>query len=217
MTNRIGIFGGTFDPIHNGHLRLAEAAVLECGLERILFLPTAYPPHKEPEHLTLFQHRFEMLRLALEGREHFECSRIEESLPPPSYTIDTVHFLKKSLDPGTDMYFLIGIDAFLEICTWKDYNELLKSIFFVVSERDGVLDEQKNSLAQALGYRQESHHWKSIAGDKNEIRFLHQSPLVVSSSGIRERMKCGKTIAGLVPPQVHEYILKHGLYRSDCR
>jgi len=209
--HRLGLFGGAFDPIHYGHLRLAETAEVECGLEKILFLPSAFPPHKEPTLLTPFRHRLAMLNLALAGKECFSCSPVEEFLSPPSYSIDTVEFLRKSLPSDNEIFFLIGIDAFLEICTWKRYDELLECVSFVVSEREGDLAERKRSLAQTLEYKQEGHLWKSCT-DRKEIFFLRRPPLVLSSSNIREKVKNGESIVGLVPPRVQEYIMLNSLY-----
>ena len=208
---RLGLFGGAFDPIHYGHLRLAETAEAECGLEKILFLPSAFPPHKEPALLTPFHHRLAMLNLALADKECFDCSAVEEFLSPPSYSIDTVQFLKRLLPSDRELYFLIGVDAFLEICTWKRYEELLKCVSFVVSEREGDLAKRKECLAQTLEYKQEGHLWKSCT-DKKEIIFLRRAPLVLSSSSIREKVKRGESILGLVPPQVQEYITRNKLY-----
>jgi nicotinate-nucleotide adenylyltransferase len=214
LIHRLGLFGGAFDPIHNGHLRLAETAEKECGLERILFLPSAFPPHKEPTLLTPFRHRLAMLNLALADKECFDCSPVEEFLSPPSYSIDTVQFLKKSLPPDIELFFLIGIDAFLEICTWKQYEELLNCVSFVVSEREGDLAERKRSLVKTLEYSQEGNLWKSCT-DRKDIIFLSRPPLIISSSSIRKMVRNGKSILGLVPTPVQEYIMQNKLYRQE--
>ncbi len=152
-----------------------------------------------------------MLRLALEGRKRYHCSHIEAELPAPSYTLDTVRFLKTSLEKDTKFFFLIGIDAFCEICTWKGYDELLRTVSFVVSERDGTLAEDKDRLAQKLNYSQKEHLWKSSDG-KQEVYFLQQHPLAISSSAIRETLRAGTSVRDMVPAPVHEYIMHHGLY-----
>ena len=213
MIQRIGLFGGTFDPIHNGHLRLAEMAEMECGLQKIIFLPAAFPPHKSPTRLTSFQLRAEMLRLALVGRTGYEYSFIEAELPPPSYTIDTLRFFNESWGKDANLFFLIGIDAFLEIRTWKGYDELLRTVSFVVSEREGNFIDRKHNLAQKLNYKQEDHLWQSIDG-KQEVCFLRQPPLSISSSAVREAVRTGVAIRDLVPATVHQYIVHHGLYRT---
>lgn len=213
MRPRIGLFGGTFDPIHNGHLRLAETAEQECGLQRIIFLPAAYPPHKSPEQLTPYQHRVEMLKLALQGRERYDCSLVEADLPVPTYTVDTLKVLRILLPQDAEVLFLIGLDAFLEIHTWKGYDELLRTVSFVVSERECNLSEDKDQLARRLNYRRKDDRWISNEG-KREVYFLRQPPLAISSSAIREALRAGAPILDMVPIPVFEYIMHHGLYRS---
>lgn len=152
-----------------------------------------------------------MLQLALAGRGHYDCCHVEANLPSPSYTIDTLRFLKSSLAKETEVYFLIGIDAFLEICTWKEYDELLKTVSFVVSERDGNLAERKAILAQRLNYSYEGNLWKSNEG-KQEVYFLHQHPLAISSSAVRDALRAGTSLQDMVPAAVCRYIKHHGLY-----
>lgn len=217
MIRRIGLFGGTFDPIHNGHMQLAETAERECDLQRILFLPAACPPHKSPSQLTSYRHRVEMIKIALKGRKEFVCSLVEADLPIPSYTVDTLRHLKTSLHKNTELFFLIGLDAFLEICTWKGYEELLRTVSFVVSDRAGNVVESKEQLARLLNYRQEEDRWVSREGKRN-VYFLREPPLTISSSAIREALRAGTSILDMVPVPVYKYIMQHSLYclnRSD--
>lgn len=211
MTKRIGLFGGTFDPIHNGHLRLAESALQECSLDTVLFLPAAYPPHKPALRLTSFSHRAEMIRLALHGRKMYEYSLIEAELPSPSYTVATIRYLNRHFAEEKEFFFLTGIDAFLEIQTWKDFEEILHSVSFIVSEREGDFEGLKDNLACALGYFREGRRWKNAEGRKT-VFFLDRPPLAISSSDIRREVRARHSVCGLVPDAVETYILAHELY-----
>ena len=134
---RICLFGGTFDPIHNAHLRLAEEAARRFCLDRVLFIPAACPPHKPSATLTPYEERFRMVQIACAPYSAFEASRLEEG-KQLSYTIDTVRRFKPSLQPADQLYFLIGADAFDELESWKDWTELVRSISFIVVTRPGV-------------------------------------------------------------------------------
>lgn len=211
MTRRIGLFGGTFDPIHNGHLRLAESALQECHLETVIFLPAAYPPHKPALRLTSFAHRAEMIRLALYGRKMYEYSLVEADLPPPSYTVATIRYLNRHLAGDKEFFFLTGIDAFLEIQTWKNFEEVLHRVSFIVSEREGDFEDLKDHLADALGYFREGRSWTNTAGLKT-VFFIDSLPLTISSSDIRREIRAGRSVFGLVPDAVETYIREHQLY-----
>jgi nicotinate-nucleotide adenylyltransferase len=214
LTKGTGLFGGTFDPIHNGHLRLAESALKECRLERVVFLPAAYPPHKPVSHLTPFLHRAEMIRLALQGKRMYTCSLIEGALQAPTYTIDTLRYLCGRFAGGTELFFLTGLDAFLEIRTWKSYEELLKTVSFVVSERTGDFAEVKEKLARELGYTRKGRLWQSV-DEKKPVIFLDRPPIDVSSSDIRRKIRAGDCVDGLVPDNVLTYIRNHRLYSDN--
>ncbi|KGO34365.1 MAG: nicotinate-nucleotide adenylyltransferase [Desulfoprunum sp.] len=216
MRARIGLFGGTFDPVHYGHLRLAESALSECGLDRIVFIPAAMPPHKAASELTPFHHRVEMLRLALHDRTEFECSLVEAQLPVPTYTVETLRNFHRQYAPDTDFYFLTGLDAFLEIQTWKEYNRLLAMASFVVSEREREkLAPLKAQLAGELGYSTAGHMWKSN-DDRLPIYFLTKAPLTVSSSTIRRKIRLGEPINDMVPEVVYRYIRANKLYQGKA-
>lgn len=213
MRDRIGFFGGTFDPIHNGHLRLAENALTECGLRQVVFIPAAIPPHKSPEDLTPFSQRVEMLNVALQGRQEFVCSTVEAELPAPTYTVDTLRYLRKRYAPDTGLYFLTGLDAFLEITTWKEYRELLRIASFIVSERDGEhYVRQKNKLADLIGYFPQGSFWIGKDGAQ-PVFFLAGVPLALSSSMVRQRVRQNLSIRGMVPDGVYRYIEKYQIYR----
>ncbi len=212
MSQRICFFGGTFDPIHNGHLRLAGNALDECRLDQILFIPAAIPPHKSSAQLTLFSHRVEMLKAALAGRQEYALSQIEGELSAPTYTVDTVRYLRRQYAPETLLFFLTGVDAFLDIATWKEYEILLRMVSFIVSEREGGNYETRmQRLVERLGYRRNGRIWVTEDG-RLPIVFLSSPPLPLSSSSIRERIREKEPIDGMVPDGVRRYIEALKLY-----
>jgi nicotinate-nucleotide adenylyltransferase len=212
LSDRIGFFGGTFDPIHNGHLRLADNALTECGLDQIVFIPAAIPPHKSPVNLTQFSHRVEMLNAALQGRQAFVCSTVEAELPAPTYTVDTLRYLRQRYAPDAGFFFLTGLDAFLEITTWKEYLELLCIASFIVSEREGgQYAQEKEMLADRIGYYRQGTHWIGKNG-RLPIFFLTGPPLALSSSMVRRRVRQNLSIRGMVPEGVRRYIEKYRIY-----
>ena len=132
-TSRIGLLGGTFDPVHTGHLQLAEAALREGNLDQVLFIPSASPPHKVGTPITSFAHRLAMLELVSKRNPRFACSGIEGDLPAPSYTIDTLRVLGGLFPEETKFFFIIGIDAFLDFATWKSYRDILRLVNIVIA------------------------------------------------------------------------------------
>jgi len=156
-----------------------------------------------------------MLRLALHNRAEFECSLVEAQLPAPTYTVETLRRLCRHYAPGTDFYFLTGLDAFLEIQTWKEYNRLLAMASFIVSEREREqLAPLKARLAGELGYSTAGSVWKSN-DDRLPVYFLTQAPLTVSSSTIRRKIRLGESINDMVPAVIFRYIQEHQLYRGE--
>jgi len=194
----VGLFGGTFDPVHMAHLRLAEEAREEFNLERVLFIPAAVPPHKSGWGISPFQDRYEMVRLAVAGNPAFEASDLEASRPGSSYSVDTVRELKAR---WPDLAFLMGADQFLEIRTWKDPRELFALCRVVVFERPGF------DLADT----------ERMGPEIRSLNYLRARTGLysVSSSDIRGRMRAGKSLRYLVPEPVQEYILAHGLYKKE--
>jgi nicotinate-nucleotide adenylyltransferase len=134
---RIGLLGGTFDPVHCGHLELAGKAMEEFGLVKVLFLPTASPPHKRVDNVVSFEHRVEMIRLAIEGDDRFSLLEIESDIPAPNYTIDTLSLLLQNGETEKEFVFIIGIDAFLDIHLWKHHERVLNTIHFIIAARSG--------------------------------------------------------------------------------
>lgn len=197
---KIGIMGGTFDPIHIGHLLIAEYARISFKLDKILFIPTGNPPHKKKKHITSDMHRYNMVLLATNSNENFLLSTIEMDREGVTYTIDTINALKSIYD-NTDFYFIMGADSLLQIYSWKDYEKLLNMCKFIVAKRPGYKDNKLDEVKSDLNLKY------------NSQIFIMEGPLLdISSSQIRERVKKGISITYLVPRAVEIYIYKHKLY-----
>ena len=135
---RLGLFGGTFNPIHLGHLRAGLEIQERFSLDRVLYLPAAIPPHKATRELLSFAHRLKMVRLAVKGQSRLKASDAEIKRPGKSYSIQTVRYFHRAFPQGVDLFFILGLDAFLEISTWKDYRQLFGLCHFIVLDRQGV-------------------------------------------------------------------------------
>jgi len=219
----IALFGGTFDPIHTGHLRAAKSAASRFGLDQILLVPSAHPPHKLGGQLTAFAHRFAMLALACAGDQRFIPSLVEAPTPDarPQYSVDTVRTVRRSLRPADRLFFLLGVDAFLDLPHWKDYRSLLDLVDFIVVSRPGF-DARKiwsalpadltrpGPRARAGGLAQPD----AVQLRRSTVHILRGIELDVASRDIREAARAGRQIAGLVPAAVEKYIVKEGLYKT---
>lgn len=210
---KIGLLGGTFDPVHYGHLQLAAAAKEECHLDKVVFIPSAQPPHKNCSLISSFKDRLAMLVLAGADQDAYECNTIEEELPKPSYTIDTLRALKRQYEPDCLLYFMIGADAFLDILTWKSYGEILTSVNIILSKRKGYRAEELYALFDQLGYTKRGNIWCGNDGKKNII-ILAKTPVDQSSSGIRAKIVSNVSVQQLLPGSVLAYIQKNRLYLS---
>lgn len=208
------MLGGTFDPVHLGHLQLAESAMEECALDTVLFLPSAYPPHKDGKAVTSFAHRAAMLRLVSKTRSGFECDLIEAQLPKPSYTIDTMKILGNIYKDRAKLFFILGADAFLDIATWKAHDKLLGLVSFILSLRKGYQAELVKNMLQDLGYTAEGTRQTEENGTQH-IVILKSAPAAISSSAIRAMIARGEPVRRFVPASVERYIKKHCLYRQD--
>jgi nicotinate-nucleotide adenylyltransferase len=202
---RIGVMGGTFDPIHIAHLVVAEEAQARFGLDRVIFVPSGIPPHKEEGASLDAEERYGMVEIATAGNPSFEVSRMEIERPGPSYTIDTLRELRSLYGNGTEIFFLAGADSIMEIVTWKEPENVLRECTFVVATRPGF-DLAK--LQDALPERER----KMMATDPHVV--LMEIPLLdISSSDIRTRAREGRPYRYLVPAGVWEHIEENGLYR----
>ena len=211
MKKRIGLLGGTFDPVHFGHLQLAEVALNRCNLDQVVFIPAADPPHKKSYEITDFRHRATMVRMALAGHAALRLSLLEADLPAPSYTIDTLMFLIRKCKNNEEFYFIVGEDAFLEIDSWKSPQKLLTLTNFIVSGRSGYSPEYFEHFAQSLGYVVNGNVWSDPSGER-EIIFLPTTTDDISSSAVRTKIKENHSLQGYVPAEVIAYIKKNNLY-----
>ena len=212
---KIGIFGGTFDPVHRGHLAVARAAMRQLRLDRLIFIPAGVPPHKQHKARAAFHHRFAMLKLATAGEARFAVSRLEAS--GVHYSIDTVRRMKRSLKKGDRLFFLIGIDAFLDIASWHRAEELLRECGFVVSVRPGSSVREVTlvlppSLLRSAGcFPRRSRG--GIKVDGVSIHLLRGVRAPVSATQVRAAARRGRPLTQLVPAPVAEYIRKMCLYQ----
>lgn len=200
----IGLMGGTFDPIHVGHLVAAEEARQQFSLDYVIFVPAGIPPHKEYENITLPEHRHLMTTLAVMSNPSFIVSRFEIEQNKPTYTIDTVKHFAGSQNPEPNLYFITGADAIMEIYTWKSYEELLSICTFIAVTRSGY----------SLRHFHETLD-RNCPRLKHKIHLLEIPALAVSSTYIREKVVLGKTIKYLTPESVEQYIKKFELYRVN--
>lgn len=214
---RIGIFGGTFNPIHLAHLRSAEEVRAVQRLDRILFIPSAAPPHKRKYSLVSAEHRLAMVRLAIAGNPYFKVSTIEIDRPGRSYSVDTLRALH-SRTPGVSFAFIMGFDAFREIDTWKEYERLFELADLIVTSRPPMGEPELRRflpVAVRAQFCYRLHQLTHRTG--NRIIFQRISDLDISASAIRQRLSRGFSIRYLVPPAVERYIARHGLYVGRSR
>ncbi len=197
---RVGVMGGTFDPIHFGHLLAAEEVRIELELDKVLFIPSGRPPHKTGKTITEGLHRYVMAALATAGNPDFFVSSIELDRPGLSYTVDTVSALKSQLGESTEIVFITGADVIAEILSWKDTSGLLSICDLVAVTRPGYTMSGIERVKEHLGPLSARVHVLPVKG------------LAISSSDIRERVRTGKPIKYLVPAPVEEYIMKMGFY-----
>ena len=217
---RLGILGGTFNPIHLGHLRIAEEAREAAQLERILFIPTHTPPHKGNEEIIPPHVRLEMVAIAVEDNPSFDVSDMELTRGGRSYSVETLKALRK-LYPGEPPWFIIGMDSFLEIGIWKNYGELFELTNFIVAGRPGSWEERgKENPIERLPVDMREHFCYDVALDRIvhrcglETRFMETTFLDISSTGVRQKIEKGKSIRYLIPPGVENFIREKGLYRK---
>lgn len=213
--DRIGLLGGTFDPVHNGHLHLGGTVMKFCQMDSILFIPAAHPPHKRRASVCDIGHRLQMLRLAIGGIDRFSISEIELSRGTPSYTIDTIRQLQQQSGVDIDYHFILGFDAILEIETWYRWRELLFSANFIVAVRPGFSLERIEHLLERNDFhpdpRQEDCWVHPVR--KNVVRFLMERILDVSSTEIRQKIEVNEPWHHLMPESVASYIDANKLYR----
>ena len=218
----IGLFGGTFNPIHMGHIQVALKVNRTFSLDKILFIPSALPPHKKPGDIVDVKDRLEMIHQALIPYPDFEISDVELKRPGPSYTIDTVRYFKRIINKQSTLYLLLGLDAFLDIDTWKSYADLFSLTPFIVIMRK---DKRKNGTVGGLktiedhlkskvsdGYQYSASGSRFSHEEKQPVFVFNTPPIDISSTDIRRLIHKGKSIKQMVPEVVENFIKRKGLY-----
>jgi nicotinate-nucleotide adenylyltransferase len=198
---RVGVLGGSFDPIHIGHLILAEEAREQLGLSCVYFVPAGEPPHKRDRRLTPVEDRVQMTRLAIAGNSGFELSRADADRPGPHYTVDLVHILKAQLPAAAELYFLMGFDSLADLPKWYRPAELLAACRLVALTRPNIALDWA-----ALDAR--------LPGIRDRVTLLDMPELEIASNDLRARIRAGRSIRYFVPDPVCAYIYDKGLYRG---
>ena len=221
---RIGLFGGTFNPIHRCHLEAALHAKRKLRLERIVFIPSGDPPHKGNDSLAPARDRYEMVRLAIAEHAGLDVSDIEIRRPDKSYSIDTLQQIRNDLGPEAELFFIIGLDAFLDLPTWKQAAEMLRSCHFVVLGRPGaafislrkmsLLPPMERAPLLALDTQRAFQVDVSLPAGTRLI-LLAIPPCHGSASDIRHRIRHGLDLVNLLPASVESYIMRQHLYRQE--
>ena len=218
---KIGLFGGTFNPIHRGHLRVAKQVKQGFGLDQVILIPAALPPHKMPGGVVAAENRLQMILLAIEDTAGLGVSDVELKRTGLSYTIDTVQHFKNTLAGNAQIFLIMGLDAFLEIDSWKSYDKLLEKIAFIIVNRPlgGHSDNAGWKRLEKYLISQISPDYTFHASQScyrrpgcPPIHVCQIDALDVSSTRIREMIKKDRPIDRLVPPKVAQYIISKGLY-----
>lgn len=204
MPIRVGLFGGSFNPIHHGHLILARAAAESLGLLRVVFLPSRQPPHKADRTLLDANHRAEMVKLAIEDEPLFEFSDLDLIRSGPCYTFDTVMRFQRDFGEGVELCWIIGADSLAELCGWHRAEELVDACRIVTARRPGWDDIDWTQIERSFGPER-------VARLRDNV--VDTPRIEISSTNIRERIRSGKSIRFLVPPAVSDYVRLQGLYR----
>jgi nicotinate-nucleotide adenylyltransferase len=221
---RIGLFGGTFNPIHNCHLTIAAQIRERLALDQILFIPAGDPPHKPQDDLAPARHRLEMVRLAIAADPAFAASDVEVRKSTKSYSIETVRSLRDHYGPGADLSFVIGLDAFLEFPGWKQAPDLLQLCHFIVVSRTGLsfapladrppLPAISKQALESLDRRTQDRLDVPVPGGTH-LTFIRLPPCDISASDIRRKIRSGMSVASLLPAPVESYIMRVRLYQEE--
>lgn len=198
---RVGVLGGSFDPVHIGHLILAEEARGRLDLAVVYFVPAGEPPHKRDRRLAPAEDRIAMIELALADNEHFRVSRVDVDRPGPHYTVDLVQIIQEQLPAGCELYFLMGFDSLAELPTWHEPARLIAACHLVALTRHDISVDWEKLEAALPGIRQ-------------RVTILDMPELEIASHQLQERIRAGRSIRYLVPDEVARYIREHGLYET---
>jgi nicotinate-nucleotide adenylyltransferase len=199
---RIGVFGGTFDPIHHGHLVAAEEVRVVCGLDRVVFMPAGTPPHKLGQRVTPAEHRLEMVQLGIAANPYFTCSTIDIDRPGPSFTVTMLELLHDRWGPETDIYFIMGRDSLADLPNWHQPLRLIELAHIV------VVDRPRYEVDMA-------HLEKTLPGISECVEFVHIPGMAIASSEIQRRVRAGLPIKYQVPDVVEAYIYAQNLYPTE--
>ncbi len=202
MSARVAVFGGTFDPIHIGHLAAVQDAADSLTFERVLFVPNFRPPHKAQVPVSVAEDRVAMVRLSLEGSPNFELSLVEFERDRPSFTLDTMRVLRERFGSGTELYFLTGCDALADLHTWHRPEELVNEFRLVIMDRPTGSEVPWEVVE------------KRFPHIRSQIDIVHVAQLEISGEDIRRRVRTGRSIRYHVIPAVEHYIRAHALYRT---
>ena len=213
---RLGILGGTFDPVHVGHMDVGDAAFAALQLTEMVLVTSNVPPHR-PQPLTSAYHRFAMVAIAVQGRPDWRAADLELRSAVPSYTSRTFERLHDQGYDAAELFFVIGADAFVEIQSWRDYPNILEAAHFVVVSRPGLSVAQVSERLPHLRARMVTNPGDALASTIPLIILIDAPTSDVSSTAIRERLAAGESITGMVPAGVQQHIEQHGLYTSTTR
>lgn len=202
MPDRVGVLGGSFDPVHYGHLVAGEEARFALELAEVIFVPAGRPPHKLRRIITPAEHRWEMLSLAIASNQFFRASRVDIDRAGPHYTVDTIALLQRELGSKVEIDFIVGLDSLLEMASWREPERLLQMCHLVAVTRPGWTDLDLSKVDPRLREASE------------RIRIIPIPLLDISASGLRERVAAGRPIKYQLPEAVEDYIYRHGLYRA---
>ena len=200
---RIGVIGGTFDPIHYGHLAAAEEARVRVNLEKVLFAVAGLPPHKLDEEVTPVEHRLAMVQLGIFSNPDFELSRVDVDRSGPSYTVDTISILQEQWGQGTEMFFILGIDSLVEVPTWHQPERLIQLCHLVAVARPGFEVDMRQLE-------------DSVPGISSRVEIIGMPEVDISSSDLQRRVREGLPIRYQVPEEVERYIREHRLYQQSA-
>ena len=214
---KVGILGGTFDPIHLGHLRTAEEIGEALDLDRLFLVPAASPPHKVRDRVSDFHHRLAMTRVAVGNSPLLDVLDLEGKRGGISYSIETLQELRSLFGPTAKLFFAVGTDAFLEIKTWKEFDSLFEYADFVIIRRAGVDSRRLEALLGEMGATRDARgpEERFVMPSGNTVTVMDTTKLDISSTGIRETLRQGKSIRYLVPDAVIDYITRKDLYGNE--
>lgn len=200
IPRRLGVFGGTFDPIHYGHLVAAQEVLSELRLDQVLFVPAGWPPHKPHRRLSTIRARVEMVELAISSNPRFVLSRIDIDRPGPSYTVNTLDLLHQQMGMDTELYFIMGLDSLADLPRWHQPDRIIQLAYLVVVDRPRY-DVDMEALTRA------------VPGIEARLLFVHIPGMNIASSDLQRRVRENKPIKYQVPEAVEYYIYSNGLYR----